>query len=209
MRVLVIDDHLLLGQMVAGLLTQRFALELQAVCGSVAEALPLMVADSADLLLLDLCLPGEDWQDAAQAFLNVNPQGALIILTGLGDAFELPLWLQPSLLGVVQKTKTWYELELIVAAWLRRTCGREAEIQERLQQAIQELSPREQRVFDGLGRGLANRDIAALLGLTPSTVDTYRKTICAKLGISGAELVRQAVLNRGLPPVLTLPQAPG
>ena len=47
-----------------------------------------------------------------------------------------------------------------------------------------------------LGMGLKNKQIAENLGLTPATVGTYRKTIAAKLGLSGAELVRSAALYR-------------
>ena len=201
MQVLVIDDHLLLGQMLGGLLIQRFPLQLQAICGSVADAMPLLRDDPPDLLLLDVCLPGEDWHEAAESYLKANPQGALILVTGLGDAFERPVWLEPSLLAVVQKTNAWYELETVVARWMRSIGVRGAQAHERLQQSITELPPRELRVFECLGQGLSNREIALLLGLTPSTVDTYRKTICSKLGVSGSELVRQAVLNRCLPPV--------
>ena len=204
MRVLVIDDHLLLGQMLGGLLIQRFPLQLQAICGSVADALPLLRDDPPDLLLLDVCLPGEDWHQAAESFLAANPQGALVIVTGLGDAFERPLWLESSLLAVMQKTNAWCELEVVVSNWLRRIGAHGAQALERLHQSIAELSPRELRVFQGLGQGLSNREIAEQFGLTPSTVDTYRKTICSKLGVSGAELVRQAVLNRCLPSVMPL-----
>ena len=209
MRLLVIDDHLLLGQMLGGLLIQRFPLQLQAICGSVVDALPLLRDDPPDLLLLDVCLPGEDWQQAARSYLTANPKGALIMVTGLADALALPGWLEPSLLAVVQKTNAWCELETIVARWMRNIGVRGCQAQERLQQSIAQLSPRELRVFQGLGQGLSNREIAVLLGLTPSTVETYRKTIRSKLGVSGGELVRQAVLSRCLPSVMPLQQSPG
>ena len=209
MRVLVIDDHLLLGQMLGGLLAQRFSLQLQAICGSVEDALPLLRDDPPDLLLLDVCLPGEDWHEAAQSYLMANPKGSFIIVTGLGEAFERPLGLEAALLAVVQKTNAWYELETVVARWLRSIGVRGSQTVERLQQSIAELSPRELRVFQALGQGLSNREMAQQLGLSPSTVDTYRKTICSKLGISGAELVRQAVLTSCFPPVMPLQQAQG
>ena len=42
-------------------------------------------------------------------------------------------------------------------------------------------------------------EIAEHLGLSTATVDSYRKSICSKLGVSGTELVRQAVISRCLP----------
>ena len=202
MRLFVLDDHLLLAQLLAGLLTQRFPLALQGVSGSVAGALPLLAADPPDLLLLDVGLPGEDWSEAAAVYLKANPQGALIIVTGLAEAFERPLWLGTSLLGVVYKSRAWIDLEQIVGRWISSSGLSDGHA---LQRSIGELSPREQRVFEGLGQGLGNRQIAQMHGLTSSTIDTYRKSICAKLGISGAELVRQAVLSRCLPAVTPMP----
>ncbi len=63
-------------------------------------------------------------------------------------------------------------------------------------QAIQRLSPREQRLLQELGCGLLNKEIAARLRLSVATVETYRKGVAAKRGVSGAELVRLAVLAR-------------
>lgn len=199
MRLLVVDDHVLVAQMLAGLLTQRFPLDLVGICGSVAQAVPLIAAAPPDLLLLDVGLPGEDWVKAADHYRQVNPQGALIMVTGLGDLFERPQWLAPMLLAVVQKTDAWFELEVIVAQWLRQRWDIQTNMQCLCEHSVRDLSPRERRVFEALGQGFSNRQIAQALGLSLSTVDTYRKSISAKLGVSGAELVRQAVLNRCLP----------
>ena len=43
---------------------------------------------------------------------------------------------------------------------------------------------------------MLNKQIAQELGLSVATVETYRKSISAKLGLSGAELVRAAALMR-------------
>ena len=61
---------------------------------------------------------------------------------------------------------------------------------------LQRLAPRELKVFSSLGKGMQNKEIAKSLGICVNTVETYRKTISAKLGLSGVELVRVAVLQR-------------
>ena len=43
---------------------------------------------------------------------------------------------------------------------------------------------------------MQNKEIAKSLGICVNTVETYRKTISAKLGLSGVALVRVAVLQR-------------
>ena len=59
------------------------------------------------------------------------------------------------------------------------------------------LSAREREVFARLIEGKRTKEIAAELTLSPKTVDTYRATMMAKLGIGDvAGLVRYAVRHR-------------
>jgi DNA-binding NarL/FixJ family response regulator len=60
------------------------------------------------------------------------------------------------------------------------------------------LTPREREILDGIGHGLANKDIAARLGVSVRTVETHRLNLKRKLGIEGrAGLVKYAVEQRG------------
>ena len=57
------------------------------------------------------------------------------------------------------------------------------------------LSNRELEVFELLGRGLSSKAVAAELGLSVKTVDTYRESLKKKLNLpDGASLVRAATL---------------
>ena len=200
LNVLVVDDHLLVAQAVGGLLRELCGLDLVGVCGSAHQALLVLEHSTPDLLVQDLVLPGESWETVAQDFLRRNHQGRILILTGVADTFQAPSWLGASLLAVVDKSMAWNALIDVVLNWQHkittdatalRTCG--------VLPPLALLSPREQRVFDCLGQGLLNREVASELGLSVGTVESYRKTICSKLGVSGSELVRLAVLRRCLP----------
>lgn len=207
MRALVVDDHLLLGQALGGLLTQLFPLDLQGVCGSVADALVLLAQDSPDLLILDVCLPGERWQDLAEPYLAGNSQGALLFVTGHDASFEPPAKLARQVLGVIHKSVAWADLIAVVSPWLQRSGALSERWRCSQRPSPDWFSPRELRVFEALGQGMLNREIAEHLGLSKATVDSYRKSICSKLGISGTELVRQAVISRCLPAASLRPDA--
>ena len=59
---------------------------------------------------------------------------------------------------------------------------------------IETLSNRELEVFEMIGKGLATKQIAARLGLSPKTIETYREHIKQKMKLSNAtELTRNAV----------------
>ena len=191
LRCLVIDDHQLVAQAVGGLLSELCGLELQAICTSVSEGVAQMRASCPDLLILDLCLPGESWQEAAGVFLEGNPNGALVVLSAISTEFVPPENLEGNLVGVVDKTRAWQDLAGVVSDWKAMRLGLTP-----AQLPLHNLTPRELRVFLLVGRGLLNKEIAHELGLSIQTVETYRKSLSNKLGISGAELVRAASLHR-------------
>ncbi|HTV21180.1 MAG TPA: LuxR C-terminal-related transcriptional regulator [Polyangiaceae bacterium] len=63
------------------------------------------------------------------------------------------------------------------------------------------LSPREQEVLRCIAEGSTTKDIASLLGIAPTTVDTYRRQIMRKLQLRTiAELTKYAVRERLTPP---------
>ena len=208
LRCLVVDDHRLVAQAVGGLLSELCGFELVVVCHTVAEAIAQMEQDCPDLLILDLDLPGERWQDAAAALQRLNPKARLVFLSASGDRFTPPPDYSSIVLGVVSKSRAWNDLLAVVHRWQHSADagagpgnqgGNQAGSQPGNQVGelpLHRLSPRELRLFLALGRGLLNRQIAQEQGLTMATVETYRKAISAKLNLSGAELVRAAVLHR-------------
>jgi len=193
----VVADHQICGQAVGGLLSEQFGLELVAVCPSVGEALGLMKRSSPPaLLLLDVFQPGQRWQDAALALRELNPNGRLILLTAPGEPCVPPAPIVPILLGVVEKSRPWDDLLELVSRWQQQHPSAD---QRRFANALVQLdrlSPRERLVFHAVGKGMQNKEIAKQMALCLNTVETYRKTISAKLGLSGVELVRAAALHR-------------
>jgi DNA-binding NarL/FixJ family response regulator len=194
---LVVADHQLCGQAVGGLLSEQCGLELLAVCASVAEALGLMEHGSLPgLLLLDVYQGTERWQDAAAALQRLNPDGRLILLTADRRWFQPPPESEAILLGIVEKCRPWDELITLVSRWQQQHPSPAIRRQATALEQLYRLSPRELRVFQCLGKGMHNKEMAKALGLAVSTVETYRKTISAKLALSGVELVRAAALHR-------------
>jgi two-component system, NarL family, response regulator DesR len=194
---LVVADHQICGQAVGGLLSEQFGLELVAVCPSVGEALGFMKQlTPPTLLLLDVFQPGQRWQDAAMALRELNPDGRLILLTAPGEQCVPPAQILPILLGVLEKSRPWDDLLDLVSRWQQQhPCPDQRRLAHALVQ-LDRLSPRERLVFHAVGKGMQNKEIAKQMALCVNTVETYRKTISAKLGLSGAELVRAAALHR-------------
>ena len=202
----------MVGQAIAGLLSEVAGLQVTGVCASLAEAESLLRAHPPRLLVLDVELGGEPYRAAADLLLGLRREAELLFVTALAAQFTPPADLAPFTVGVVHKADAWEQLLDVVLAWQQRWpedlaalafipgCGE-------LLCAIQQLSPREQRLLRELGCGLLNKEIAARLDLSVSTVETYRKNVAAKLGVCGSELVRLATLYRAFSWDAALPGA--
>lgn len=188
-RTLVLDDHLLLAQALAGLLCELCNLQLVGVCSRAADAAAVIQCEPIDLLILDLEHHYQDWERVAGLTLRHSPNARIVLLTAGTCDLVLPPALAPAVLAVVDKSADLTELLSSVIRWHRVGSAPAA-------LPLETLNPRELRVFLAMGKGLLNKQIAQQLDLTVATVETYRKSICAKLQLSGVELVRAAVLHR-------------
>lgn len=191
----------MVAQAIAGVLSEVAGLNVTGVCVSVQEAIALIHSSPPRLLVLDVELGGERYRDAVDPLLQCRPDAELLFVSALAAQFTVPIDLQPLTIAVVDKAQAWDQLLSVVMYWkqgLRDPMTASMQGCELQLAAIERLSPREQRLLRELGCGLLNKEIAARLDLSVATVETYRKNVTAKLGVSGAELVRLATLYRTL-----------
>jgi DNA-binding NarL/FixJ family response regulator len=186
LRCLIVEDQLMFLQLLRSMLQALPGIEISAVASSQAEALAYCQTDPPDLLLLDLSLPDGDGIAVADSLAQLNPRAQLVVLSGQASSFICPAHLQPMVRGVVDKTAAFSTLQQVIA-----TC---------LDQPKPQLTPRQQQIYGLIGQGLSNKEIARATALTVATVETHRKAIAQKLGVRGAELIRQAALLGELSP---------
>ena len=197
--VVVLDDHCMVAQAISGVLSEVAGLDVLAVCTTTAEACEVIRRSPPRLLVLDVNLGGDSYRVAADLLHQFNPSAELLFITAMAEHFTPPADLAAITVGVVDKAQAWQQLLLVLHGWFEQqspllSTSLPACDQQLL--LISQLRPREQRLLRELGCGLLNKEIAARLELSVATVETYRKQVAAKLGISGAELVRLATLYR-------------
>ena len=201
MEVIVLDDHQMVGQAIGGVIAEVAGLEVVGICQTTRAACSLIRQRPPHLLVLDVELGDDNYRDAADLLRELNPNAELLFITGVGHRFEPPADLAPITIGVVYKANGWDALLAVLQHWWGARTDHQRDglpgCTEQLN-AIEQLTPRERGLLLELGHGQLNKQIASKLGLSPTTVESYRKTIAAKLGLSGAELVRLAVLYRCL-----------
>lgn len=177
-----------------GLETRLFA--------SVAEYLECEPPDCPTCLILDVRLPGQSGLDFQRDLVAANADLSIIFITGHGD---IPMSVQAMKRGAIEfLTKPFRDQELLDAVYLGlardRARREENDSLSRLRARIEALSPRERSVLTEVAQGRLNKQIAADLGISESTVKVHRCNMMRKMRLASfAELCRAADKLKLLP----------
>jgi DNA-binding NarL/FixJ family response regulator len=197
-RVLIIDDHLVMCEGLRMLLESRPGLMVVGTATNSADALTLVAWTQPDIVVLDLDLGGETALDCLPK-LHATASGArVIILTGVRDAALHQQAVRLGAMGLVLKEKASATLveaiERVHAgeAWLERRLmasvlgqiTREAQQSNPDAARIATLTERERDVLALLSEGLRARQIAVRLCISETTVRHHLTSIFDKLGVA-------------------------
>lgn len=199
-RLLLVDDHALFRQGLAGLLAEDDAFRIVAQAASGREALHLVKQHRPDVILLDVHMPGEDGVTTARRLKAAS--AAQILMLTISDKDE-------DLLGALEAGADGYllkntEPEALARAIRQVMAGGGAlspEIMPQVMQAagrarqdVPALSPREQEVLQALARGATTAEVAADLVISENTVKTHVRRALRKLDATNRpEAVARAV----------------
>jgi FixJ family two-component response regulator len=196
--VVVIDDDLefraSLGRLLrsVGLRSRQFA--------SIAEFLESEPADCANCLVLDVRLPGQSGLDFQRELAAANVTLPIVFITGHGD---IPMSVQAMKAGAIEfLTKPFRDQDLLDAVNVGLARDRERRENQAAVSALrvrfEVLTPRERAILTQVAAGRLNKQIAADIGITETTV--HRSNAMRKIKASSlAELCRM-VDKLKLPP---------
>jgi len=201
MRIIVIDDHALMRELLLGACREVVPKSTVLGAGDAATGLALCEEKQPHLVMLDLALPDRDGLDLLNQLLDICPHAKVIGLSGYSDEFTLHQVLHSKLHGFVdKKEQTIDQLAEAIHAVMRGERYFSENVRNSLRFQRNDplafnkiLSPREQHLLGLFGRGWSNEQIAALVDLSELTVRNHRCRIMAKLGLrTSAELIRYA-----------------
>lgn len=204
-NVLLVDDHPVVRQGIARILTTEIPdLHVNEAIDS-ATALEQLSAGPCDLILLDLTLPGDSGVSLLRRIKRQYPATPVVIVSmHPADQFAQRTF-QAGAAGYVTKDSDPQQLVSIVRLALagKRSIPPEAGKDARVETETQPhdaLSDREYQVLRMIGTGRTVSEISAELGLSVKTISTYRSRILQKMRLrTSAELMHYAITNRLVP----------
>jgi DNA-binding NarL/FixJ family response regulator len=210
-RVVLVDDHPMLREAVREVVISRYPhARVVGEAGTAGEAAPLVEAQEADLVLLDLVLPGESGISALREIRQVRPACRVLILTALRDPEFATDALGAGADGYAIKTETIDDLVFAIGEVMAGRRYVAPVIQKALDERgeagwhpdpVSTLSPREREIFELVVSGYTNQRMSEELFISIKTVETHRSRINRKLGVhSTAQLVRYAVMHQMVAP---------
>ena len=209
-RVLVVDDHEGFRTGLARLLAEHGFEAVEAPSGE--AALSRLRSVRADVVVMDLNMPGMSGIEATRRVLEQTPDVAVLVLTGAGD--------EESVLGAVRAGASGYllkdaELHVIVAG-IRAAAAGESAISPQVASALlfrlrearlpaapgpsttPALSSRERAILTLLSRGCDNAEIGRRLYLSPSTVKAQVSALLRKLDVENRVQAAVYAIRHGL-----------
>ena len=211
-RLLIVDDQLIVREGLRLLIENHAGINVVGMASTHSEALEILARETIDLIVLNLELGGE----SALAFIPELREGAktapILVLTGVRDSATHQQAVQLGAMGVVLKKdaadrllkaiekvyqgEVWLD-RLTLGNLLSQLSSRGETLLDPEKKKIASLTDRERQVVALISQGLKNKQIAARLFISQTTVTHHLSSIYSKLGVSDrVELVVYAFANK-------------
>ena len=199
-RILAVDDHPLVRQGIAGLISVQPDMALVGEASNGREAIQEFRKHQPDVTLMDLQMPEMNGLDALLAIRNEFPLAKIIVLTTYAGDMQIRRALKAGAQAYLLKNTLHKELmETIRAVHAgRKTLSPEASYEIAEHATDDALTPAEISVLRLIAAGNANKQIADQLSITEETVKSRVKSILSKLGANDRTHAAMIGLKRGI-----------
>jgi DNA-binding NarL/FixJ family response regulator len=194
-RVLIADDHGVVREGLARLLSTADDVEVVGTAADGGEAVAMYSEHEPDVVLMDLSMPDVDGTEATRRIVASNPDASVVILTSFSDREQILAALDAGAIGYLLKDAGPAEL----IGGVRAAARGESPLHPRAARELltqrdgagapgagpeADLTAREREILELLARGLPNKRIALDLGISEKTVKAHVTSIFNSLGVT-------------------------
>ena len=205
-RVIIADDHKIVRDGLRQILAQTGDIDVVSEAATGGEVMQIVRSEDADVLLLDLSMPGRNGLDLIKQVRAEKPALRILILTAYDEEQFAVRTIRAGAVGYLHKDSASEQLVSVIRKIAAGGMYVSAALAESLAQTVAHsreasphtrLSDREFEVFRQIVDGRSLSEIAARLCVSVKTVSTHKTRILEKLQLaSTADLVRYAVRHR-------------
>jgi two-component system NarL family response regulator len=199
-RILIVDDHPVVRVGLASMLGTQAGMTVIGCASSGDEALTTLRNEVADILLLDLRMPGMSGIELLHALKNLPSAPRVMVLTSYETDEDVYRAISAGAQGYLLKDTP---QEAMVEAITTVYAGKRylpshiaSHLAERVMRS--ELTPREVEILEMLAKGLTNKEIGRALTISENTVRNHVVSIIGKLDVSDRTEAATAAIQRGI-----------
>lgn len=201
-RVLIVDDHPMVAQGIQSVLEDHDGIKVVGTLGNGRAVLDQLNGLSPDVILMDLNMPEMGGLTATELVLERRPGTRILILSMHDNPEYISTALSHGAMGYVLKDVPTDEIVDAIRAVMkgnRYLCtGAEGAIAPKSSDFPGALTGREQTILLQLAQGMSNKEVALALDISVRTVETHRKNLKRKLGISSTAGLTRYALEHGM-----------
>jgi DNA-binding NarL/FixJ family response regulator len=205
-KIIIVDDHPMMRRGLTSAIESELGYEVTVQLESAEALLEAIGNYTADLIIVDVSLPGMNGIELVKNVIFQNPDQKILMVSRHEETLYAERALRAGAKGYVMKFE---HSDILLKAVKKVLCGGmyvSEELSEKLlmnamqgkkdpsNSPVEVLSDRELEVFELIGKGKGSNEIAAQLHLAPKTVETYRSRIKEKMNFKNStEMMFQAV----------------
>ena len=208
-RIVLADDHALVRQGLRALLDRIEGVMVLAEVGNGIDAIKAAITNEADIVLMDIKMPGLNGLDALIRLRKEYPRVRVIMLSMYAGEEYFQMALDAGASGYLLKDADRAELELALKVvergetYLTPTVAQYA-IQSRQnfrsgkKGPLEALTSRQREILQLMAEGNTNKEIATRLSLSQRTVESHRADLMERLGVHDLPALVLIALRAGL-----------
>jgi DNA-binding NarL/FixJ family response regulator len=187
-RVVIADDHAMVREGLASVLSADGDIRVVASAANGAEAVDAVRASETDVVVMDLSMPVVDGVAATRAIRETAPGVRVLVLTSFSDRERVRSALAAGATGYQLKDAEPRELRAAVRSVFEGHAPLDPRVAGVLlpdaSEAGSGLSAREEQVLRLVAQGLANKQVATSLGISERTVKAHLGSIFRAIGVA-------------------------
>ncbi len=201
-NVVIVDDHPMVAEGIQSILESYDDICVVACLTNGREIVEQAENLQPDVILMDLNMPEINGLTATEMILERSPDTRILVLSMHDSPEYISTALRHGAMGYVLKDVPTDEIKTAIETVMRGErylcTGAQGSLEPVASGDREQLTNREQTVLLQLAQGKSNKEVAMTLDISVRTVETHRKNIKRKLGISSTAGLTRYALEHGV-----------